>query len=298
MRFVAGSEADSPPATQVRPLVSVVIPVRDRPESVCVAVNSVLAHAGNNIEIVVVDDGSTDGTSAAVGRIADGRVRVVSIPASGVSIARNEGVAAAQAPFIAFLDSDDFVLPGWVDAMVGAAQRGLDVFSCANIERHDRLGDSTLAPTALGAAFGGLTGRFQPGAFGVSRRAFDRAGGYIAGLRHGENTALWMALGRLQISEPLTVGSVSSALVVVHRSDRPYDAEKYYERAITTLAEVRDMLGRDREVLASHLAIAGVAAGRSGRRWHALQLLGRAIALRPLAPIGYARWCRALVGRR
>lgn len=297
MRFVAVPEADSHPAIQVRPLVSVVIPVRNRPESVCVAVNSVLAHAGNNIEIVVVDDGSTDGTSTAVGRIADGRVRVVPIPASGVSVARNEGVAAARAQFIAFLDSDDFVLPGWVDAMVSAAQRGLDVFSCANIERHDRLGDSTLAPTALGAAFGGLTGRFQPGAFGVSRRAFDAAGGYIAGLRHGENTVLWMALGRLEIAAPLAVGSVSSALVVVHRRDRAYDAEMYYESAITALAEVGDMLGRDRSALATHLGVAGVAAGRSGRRREALRLLGRAIALRPLAPIGYARWCKALVGR-
>ncbi|MGB8859843.1 MAG: glycosyltransferase family A protein [Ilumatobacteraceae bacterium] len=282
----------------VGPVLSVVIPVRNRPEAVCLAANSVLAHAGSNIEVVVVDDGSTDDTLAAVERIKDSRLRAVSIPASGVSVARNEGVAAARAAFIAFLDSDDYVLPGWVDAMVGAAQSRLDLFSCASIERHDKLGDSALAPSPLGAAFGGLIGRFQSGAFGVSRRAFEAAGGFVAGLRHGENTVLGMALGRLQIEEPLAVGSVQSALVVLHRRDRPYDADLYYESAVTALAEVGDMLGRDRSVLASHLGIAGVAAGRSGLRREALRLLGRSIAARPSAPIGYARWCRALVGRR
>lgn len=289
---------DTHPPAPVGPVLSVVIPVRNRPEAVCAAVNSVLAHAGGNIEVVVVDDGSTDDTLAVVERIKDPRLRAVSIPASGVSVARNEGVAASGASFIAFLDSDDFVLPGWVDAMAGAAQSGLDVFSCSNIERHDKLGDSALAPSQLGAAFGGLIGRFQPGAFGVSRRTFEAAHGYVPDLRHGENTVLWMALGRLHVAEPLAVGSVSSALVVVHRSDRPYDAELYYRSAVTALAEVGDMLGRDRSALATHLGIAGVAAGRSGRRREALRLLGRSIVLRPLAPIGYARWCKALMGHR
>ena len=295
---MASPDVGASPFAPDGPALSVVIPVRNRPEAVCLAVNSVLAHAGSNVEIVVVNDGSTDDTLAALERIKDSRLRAVSIPASGVSLARNEGVAAARASFIAFLDSDDFVLSGWVDAMVGAAQRGLDVFSCANIERHDKLGDSVVAPCPLGAAFGGLIGRFQPGAFGVSRRAFEAAHGYVAGLRHGENTVLWMALGRLHILEPLAVGSVSSALVVVHRSDRQYDAELYYESAVTALAEVGDMLGRDRSALASHLGIAGVAAGRSGRRREALRLLGRSIVLRPTSPIGYARWCKALVGHR
>lgn len=278
-------------------MLSVVVPVRNRPGAVCAAVLSVLAEAGADIEVVVVDDGSTDDTRAAAERIGDSRVRVVTIPASGVSVARNEGVAAANAAFVAFLDSDDLVLAGWVDAMIDAAHRGLDVFSCANIERHDGRGDVVAAPSALGPAFGGLHGRYQPGAFGLSKSVFTTAGGYVAGLRHGENTMLWMAIGRLHATEALAVDSIDTPLAIVHRRDRPYDAALYYESAVTTLQHGSDMLRRDRSAFAANLGIAGVAASRLGHRREAVRFLARSIAQRPLAPIGYARLLRALVGR-
>lgn len=280
-----------------QPTLSVVIPVHNRPTAVCEAVRSVLAEAGDDVEVVVVDDGSTDDTVAAVEALADSRLRVVSIPASGVSVARNEGVAAARADFVAFLDSDDLVLPGWVDAMSDAARLGLDIFSCAVVERHESGVDRTTPPSGLGAAFGSLIGRFQPGGFGLSKRVFEASGRYIPGLRHGENTALWMAIGRQHLATPFAVESTPQALAVVHRRERPYDAALYYESAIVTLDRVGDMLRRDRSALADHLGIAGVAASRLGRRREALGLLSRAIAARPLQPIGYARWVRALVGR-
>lgn len=280
-----------------QPTLSVVIPVHNRPTAVCEAVRSVLAEAGDDVEVVVVDDGSTDDTVAAVEALADSRVRVVSIPASGVSVARNEGVAAARADFVAFLDSDDLALTGWVEAMNDAGRRGLDIFSCGNVERHNSLGDHDVEPSDLGSAFGSLAGRYQPGAFALSKRAFEASGGYIPGLRHGENTALWMAIGRQHLATPFAVESTPQALAVVHRRNRPYDAALYYESAIVTLDRVGDMLRRDRSALADHLGIAGVAASRLGRRREALGLLSRAIAARPLQPIGYARWVRALVGR-
>ncbi len=285
---------DTVQAAPGRPDLTVVIPVRNRADEIGVAIHSILATAGDAaIEVVVVDDGSTDDTADAVSRLGDRRVRVVRQAAAGVSVARNAGVDAAHALFVAFLDSDDVVLPGWVAAMCAAGRDGMDLYSCAEIDRDEAGCDAVVEPAPLGPAFGGLTGRFQAGAFGVSVAAFRRAGGYLPGLVHGENSALWLALGRANLAVPLRVDSTEAPLVVVHRRDRPYDAERYYTSGARTLLADGDMLRRDRVSYAHHLAVTGVAAMRSARRREAIRLLARAAAARPWPPVNIARLVRA-----
>ncbi len=87
--------------------VSVIIPTFNRRAMVREAVESVLAQTGASFELIVVDDGSTDGTSEELSKIPDDRMRVERIANSGPAAARNRGVAIARAPMIAFLDSDD-----------------------------------------------------------------------------------------------------------------------------------------------------------------------------------------------
>ncbi len=91
--------------------VAVVIPVRDGERYLAEALASVLAQDVVPAEIVVVDDGSAD-RSAAVAREAGARVRVLTQPPRGAGAARNHGVAATTARWIAFLDADDRWLPG------------------------------------------------------------------------------------------------------------------------------------------------------------------------------------------
>ena len=86
---------------------SVIIPVRNGERLVGEAIASALAQLGAGDEIVVVDDGSTDRTRAAVEAAADRRVRLVPSGGRGVSAARNVGIAVACGEFIAFLDHDD-----------------------------------------------------------------------------------------------------------------------------------------------------------------------------------------------
>jgi len=87
--------------------VSVIIPTYNRRAMVREAVASVLAQTGASFELIVVDDGSTDGTSEELAQFHDPRMRLERIANRGPAAARNRGVAIARAPMIAFLDSDD-----------------------------------------------------------------------------------------------------------------------------------------------------------------------------------------------
>jgi len=95
------------------PFFSIVIPCFNREREIGRAVGSCLAQEFPDFEIVVVDDGSTDGTARALREIADPRVRLVRLPSNrGHTAARNAGVRAARGEWIIHLDSDDELLPG------------------------------------------------------------------------------------------------------------------------------------------------------------------------------------------
>lgn len=93
------------------PPVSVVIPAYNRADRIAEAVRSALDQTLPPHEVVVVDDGSRDGTAAAAAAIHDPRLRVIEQPNAGAGVARNRGIAATTAPWIAFLDSDDTWAP-------------------------------------------------------------------------------------------------------------------------------------------------------------------------------------------
>lgn len=103
--------------------VSVVIPARDAAATIGRTLEAVLRQRiEGGLEVIVVDDGSSDDT-AAVARSVSGAVRVVSQrPASGPAQARNRGAAMATAPVLAFTDADCFPAPGWLEAGLAAIE--------------------------------------------------------------------------------------------------------------------------------------------------------------------------------
>jgi glycosyltransferase involved in cell wall biosynthesis len=94
-----------------RPLVSVVIPTFERRDYALEAVRSALGQTWGEVEVLVVDDGSTDGTAEAVQALGDPRVRCIRKEHSGIAATRNRGVEEARGGFLAFLDSDDLWVP-------------------------------------------------------------------------------------------------------------------------------------------------------------------------------------------
>ena len=102
------------------PRYSVVIAAFNAGRTIASAVASTLTQTESDLEVIVVDDGSSDGTAEVVERIRDSRVRLLSQVNNGPAAARNTGVAAARGRYVSFLDSDDLWLPSYL-ARAGSA---------------------------------------------------------------------------------------------------------------------------------------------------------------------------------
>ena len=90
------------------PKITVILPVHDRADVLPRAIGSVLGQELRDFELIVIDDGSTDGSAEVAQSFGDERIRLIRLDGNrGGNVARNEGIRAATAPLIAFLDSDD-----------------------------------------------------------------------------------------------------------------------------------------------------------------------------------------------
>lgn len=128
------------------PKVTVVLPVFNAADTIVRAVNSILQQSLSDLELLVVDDGSTDSTADVLRRIRDPRLKLLSTPHAGVALAANVGTREAQAELIARMDSDDFSHPERLEAQLRLLRdESLDVVGCkVQILNRDRTPTSTL----------------------------------------------------------------------------------------------------------------------------------------------------------
>lgn len=129
-------------------LVSVIVPAYNVERYLRDAAGSVLGQTWNPLELIIVDDGSTDETAALAERIAadDGRVRVIHKPNGGLSSARNAGLAVARGGLLCFLDADDVLLPDKIERQAAF----LDMFPGCDLVYSDHyLADEGLTPVLL-----------------------------------------------------------------------------------------------------------------------------------------------------
>ncbi|MGO1538768.1 MAG: glycosyltransferase family 2 protein [Leucobacter sp.] len=108
------------------PRLSVLIPAYNAESTVVAAVRSTLRDLPRDAEVVVLDDGSDDGTAARVAAIPDARVRIISQPNAGVAATLNELLAVTDSELVARMDADDVVLPGRFGAQLRALDRDSD----------------------------------------------------------------------------------------------------------------------------------------------------------------------------
>jgi glycosyltransferase involved in cell wall biosynthesis len=121
-----GNPDKADPAPRARPLVSVILPCFNTRDYIAEAIDSVLSQDYPNKELIVVDDGSTDGTLDVVRGYGD-RIRLLQCERGGPAAARNAGIAAARGEYLAFNDSDDVWLPGRLTAQVADLEAHPDI---------------------------------------------------------------------------------------------------------------------------------------------------------------------------
>lgn len=119
------------------PVLSVIVPMFDVEPYVVACLDSLLGQEFSDLEIVVVDDGSTDGSRAKADAVArrDSRVRMVEQPNGGLSLARNTGVRAAHGRYLAFCDSDDIVPATAYAALVGSLEASGSDLASGDVRR-------------------------------------------------------------------------------------------------------------------------------------------------------------------
>jgi CDP-glycerol glycerophosphotransferase len=131
------------PSSAEHPLLSVVVPVYNVQRYLAEAVASIQAQTYGHLEIILVDDGSSDGSERTCDEIAAGdeRVRVIHQANGGLSRARNAGLAAATADFVAFADSDDLVPRTAYERMMASLLASGSDFVTGNVRRFDSTRD-------------------------------------------------------------------------------------------------------------------------------------------------------------
>jgi glycosyltransferase involved in cell wall biosynthesis len=264
------------------PRFSVVICTYNRASTLAGAMKSVLDQEGDNFELVVVDDGSTDDTGAQVASFADRRVSYVRRANGGLSAARNTGAEFASGDYLAFLDDDDRFLPGWLAPVTSAVvDEGCTVVSwAAECVDTDGRPLPPLLPCPLGDAFEGYDGLIQAGTFAVTRDAYFAAGGFTEGLTANHQTDFALRLFPLCRANGWKVGVIHHALVrivLARPQDRPRNQpDRLMASAVHLIDNYEAQLERSPETLADYLAIAGVSAARARRYAEARPYLVRA----------------------
>lgn len=122
-------------------MISIIIPLYNKEASIATALRGVLAQTYQDFEVVVVDDGSTDGGAAVVETFEDPRIRLIRQENAGVSAARNRGIAEARGEHVAFLDADDEWMPEYLETQHKLTEKysHCDVF-VTNYEFHNEDG--------------------------------------------------------------------------------------------------------------------------------------------------------------
>ena len=216
-----------------KPTVSVVIPAYNSESVIGRAISSVLKQNGVELEIIVIDDGSTDNTRREVARFKD-RSRYFFQSNSGPAAARNRGLAESRGEFIAFLDSDDEWLPEYLEKTIPLLLRDENVglaYSWA-IQRNEYGPDkirnwqspsrnswhTILWPDPL---------QCTPATI-CRRSVLEKAGNFDTSLKTREDLDLWIRIGEIA---GITV--IPEPLVVVHQSRNSYSSRHDIEQMKT-----------------------------------------------------------------
>ena len=185
-------------------MISVIIPLYNKEAGIATALRSVLAQTYQDIEVVVVDDGSTDNSATIVEQHSDPRIRLIRQANAGVSAARNRGIAEAKGEYVAFLDADDEWMPGFLEEIVALQQefpeckaQATNYTFCSNGVKSSTI----LRKIPFNSERGVLKNYFEvascshppvwTSAVCIERKLLQEIGGFPVGIKSGEDLLTW-----------------------------------------------------------------------------------------------------------
>jgi glycosyltransferase involved in cell wall biosynthesis len=220
------------------PTISVVIPAYNQAAYLGAAIRSVLGQTRQDFEIIVVDDGSTDGTSEVAASFADARVRCIRQDNRGLPAARNTGIRAATGACVSLLDSDDLFLPRKLELLADALDRqpglGLVAGKAAYIDQ-----DGCDLQQPIGSALPDdpaqllLGNPIHVGSVLVRRAWLERVGLFDERLRACEDWDMWLRLATAGC--PMRSIDQPVSLYRVHTAQMTRSAKRMREAMLQTL---------------------------------------------------------------
>ena len=230
---------------------SVVIPLYNKAKEIVHTLEGVASQRYAPLEVIVVDDGSTDGGAELVEqmKVQLPTLQLIRQVNGGVSVARNCGIAHARGNYVALLDADDFWKPEYLERVAGVIERypGCGMY-CMGFEVHRPEG---VFPNEMGMQEGIVTNYFQTAmhvnltqtsSVTIPRAVFEQLGGFPEGMKLGEDQYVWtkialkgqkllaqgIALGKA--SSPPLSGLLLSATLLGVQSDgtKPFGTELYH----------------------------------------------------------------------
>lgn len=222
------------------PTVSVVMPVFNEAEYVEAAIESVLRQTMSDLELVIVDNGSTDASPEILRRVRDPRVRLFRNPTNlGSAAAGNRAVRESRARLIARMDADDIALPQRLEKQVAAFAAQPQLALLGTQSRHfDARGPllRSVAPRAItqrGIAWQSLFGSpFIHSSVMFTRESFESAGGYDERMQRSSDFALFSAI---QAKHP--VANLPDMLVCLRHAPRAPLANTAYDELVRSVIE-------------------------------------------------------------
>ena len=211
--------------------ISVVIPLYNKAPHIKRAIDSVLAQTHQPDEIIIIDDGSTDGGGDVVKRIKDHRLRYNYQENQGASAARNHGIALAKGELIGFLDADDAWKEEYLKTIItmreiypaaGAYATAFDIISPDGslIKLNFKVLPPGMEHQLLDNIFkNAIPQPLHTSAIVVTKKVFDEIGGFAVGEIHAEDLDMWFRIG---IKHPIAWNRKALSTYHLDASNRTY----------------------------------------------------------------------------
>ncbi|WP_121356705.1 glycosyltransferase family A protein [Flavisolibacter nicotianae] len=282
-------------------MFSVIIPTYNREDLLPVAIESVIRQTCPDWELLIIDDGSTDGSEGVVQHyLADSRIRYFKKENSGGAQSRNFGVSLAKGDFIVFLDSDDEAYPHWLETAAGVIREDTGII-CAGANR--RLLDGTIIeepPYAINVYGEKVKVKFTAGSLFIKRELFLESGGYDMEMPSGLQSQLGYTLLPYLHQSHLKIVTIDQCLVQINIHNGQRARTQWGELTVDCLRFVNKFHPYfekwDRRELSNNYTVIAFYNYKAGQRKPAMSHLVRAIRYRPQRVSNYLRLVKYTLG--